>query len=76
MQLQVNSVLKAQRKSICSTSLNNIASRKAIEKSESIFGMSIKTQQSGLLLQLRVACPIKCLVLRLLKKRHNNVALK
>lgn len=33
MQLQVNRVLKANRKPICSTTLDNIASRKAIEKS-------------------------------------------
>lgn len=33
MQLQVNRVLKANRKPICSTTLNNIAARKAIEKS-------------------------------------------
>ena len=33
MQLQVNSVLKANRNPICSTTLGNIASKKAIEKS-------------------------------------------
>ncbi|MDA3907061.1 MAG: GNAT family N-acetyltransferase [Bacteroidales bacterium] len=33
MQLQVNRVLKANRKPICSTTLDNIASRKVIEKS-------------------------------------------
>jgi predicted acetyltransferase len=33
MQLQVNRILKANRKPICSTTLDNIASRKAIEKS-------------------------------------------
>lgn len=33
MQMQVNRVLKANRKPICSTTLDNIASRKAIEKS-------------------------------------------
>jgi len=33
MQLQVNRVLKAGRKPICSTTLDNIASKKAIEKS-------------------------------------------
>ncbi len=33
MKMQVNRVLKARRKPICSTSLANIASRKAIEKS-------------------------------------------
>lgn len=33
MKMQVNRVLKSGRKPICSTTLNNIASRKAIEKS-------------------------------------------
>ncbi len=33
MQMQVNRVLKANRKPICSTTLDNFASRKAIEKS-------------------------------------------
>ena len=33
MQMQVNNVLKAGRKPICSTTLDNLASRKAIEKS-------------------------------------------
>lgn len=33
MQMQVNRVLKAKRKPICSTTLDNIASRKVIEKS-------------------------------------------
>lgn len=33
MQMQVNSVLKAGRKPICSTTVDNIASRRAIEKS-------------------------------------------
>ncbi|NOQ27250.1 MAG: GNAT family N-acetyltransferase [Bacteroidales bacterium] len=33
MQMQVNRVIKAGRKPICSTTLDNIASRKAIEKS-------------------------------------------
>lgn len=33
MQMQVNRVLKANRKPICSTTLDNVAARKAIEKS-------------------------------------------
>lgn len=33
MQMQVNRVLKAKRKPICSTTLDNVAARKAIEKS-------------------------------------------
>lgn len=33
LQMQVNRVLKANRKPICSTTLNNLAARKAIEKS-------------------------------------------
>jgi len=33
MQMQVNRVLKANRKPICSTTVDNVASRKAIEKS-------------------------------------------
>lgn len=32
LKLQANSILKAGRKPICSTTLDNIASRKAIEK--------------------------------------------
>jgi predicted acetyltransferase len=46
MQMQVNRVLKANRKPICSTTFNNIAARKAIEKSgffctNIIFDMSL-----------------------------------
>jgi predicted acetyltransferase len=33
MQMQVNRVLKANRKPICSTTLDNVASRNVIEKS-------------------------------------------